>query len=161
MPKSDTEKTKSAFNTRARAPWSKWWVLLLALCFVGVLLPYVFAQKPTATARMGTQTYTLEIAASEPARVHGLSDRQSLDTNKGMLFVFNTANTQCIWMKDMHFSLDIIWLDAGKKVVKIEQNVSPETYPENFCAEDTKYVVELNAGEVKKNEVSVGTTVKM
>lgn len=77
--------------------------------------------------------------------------------DQGMLFVFNAPDTVCFWMKDMRFSLDIIWLDAQKEVVHIEKNVSPETFPKTYCPDKpAQYVIELNAGEAARNHLVAG-----
>lgn len=101
--------------------------------------------------------YQLEKAVNDQTRVKGLSDRTELKPQTGMLFVFDDSAKECIWMKDMHFNIDIIWLDETKKVTKILQNVSPATYPNSFCAEHTKYVIELNGGDANKLELALGS----
>lgn len=87
----------------------------------------------------------LEKAESEASRVQGLSGRKNMAPTQGMLFVFDQSAKQCMWMKDMHLNIDIIWLDEDKKIVEIKKNIAPETYPETFCA-DGKYVIEVLAG---------------
>lgn len=109
-----------------------------------------------STMQFGGDTYTLEIADTESKRIAGLSNRERLEKDAAMLFEFPETYEQCMWMKDMKFSLDILWLDSSKKIVKVAENITPETYPRTFCAEDTKYVLELNAGVVKKNNLKVG-----
>ena len=85
----------------------------------------------------------------------GLSGTAALDPNSGMLFWNAAEAKQCFWMKDMHYNLDIIWLDRNKKVTHIEYNLSPKTYPKTFCAQG-KYVIELNAGEAKRSGITKG-----
>jgi len=68
-----------------------------------------------------------------------------------MLFVFDRSEEQCFWMKEMRFSLDMIWLDEEKKIIKINRDVSPETYPNQFCTDNTRYVLEFNAGFADKH----------
>jgi uncharacterized membrane protein (UPF0127 family) len=59
-------------------------------------------------------------------------------------------------MKDMRFSIDIIWLDEAKKINMIKSNIEPATYPESFCSADTKYVIELNQGTAARLGFSPG-----
>lgn len=132
---------------------------LIVIAVAAVLLPFFFQSRPTAMLRHGDRAYHLEIVSSEAARTQGLSGRQSLAGDRGMLFVFPGDGTQCIWMKDMRFSLDIMWLDGEKRVVHIERDVSPDTYPQQFCPEKSaRYVIELNAGEVEHAGLKVGQT---
>lgn len=103
-----------------------------------------------------TQTYGLEAVSSSEAMARGLGGRTSLASNGGMIFVYPNSAERCFWMKDMQFSLDILWVDTNRKVTHLEEGVSPKTYPRQYCAE-AKYVIELNAGEVRKNNLSVGS----
>lgn len=98
----------------------------------------------------------LETAATREAQIKGLSGRESMPDNQGLLFVFEKADEKCIWMKDMKFSLDIIWVNENKEIIDIKRGVSPKTYPKNYCAGPTKYVIELNAGVAAKARLGVG-----
>lgn len=99
------------------------------------------------TLQVNGRSFSLAVASTEQSRELGLGDRTSLPSDDGMLFVFDQVQPECFWMKDMHFSLDMIWLGANKQVVHVEHNVSPSTYPNSFCPEEpVKYVIELNAG---------------
>ena len=40
----------------------------------------------------------------------------------GMLFVFNSPGQYSFWMKDMHFPLDMVWIDSDKIVADISRN---------------------------------------
>jgi hypothetical protein len=103
------------------------------------------------------QQYVLEVAETEGARSHGLGGRSALPPERGMVFIFPGDTTErCFWMKGMRFAIDIIWTDSAKKVVHVERNVSPDTYPDTFCA-PAKYVVELRADEAANSSIDVGT----
>ncbi len=99
----------------------------------------------------------LEVADDNTERMKGLSGRESMDYGSGMLFEDAMEQFQCFWMKDMKFALDILWLDDEKKVVKAEYNVSPDTYPQQFCADNTRYVIELSAGRAHQLSLGVGS----
>jgi uncharacterized membrane protein (UPF0127 family) len=101
-----------------------------------------------ATLHAGGKRYDLRVAATAQAQEKGLGDIASMPKNSGMLFWFTDDQTRCFWMKDMRFSLDIIWLDASRRITHIEPALSPKTYPNAFCpAEPARYVIELNSGE--------------
>jgi len=131
--------------------------LLVVLAVFCVALPFAFYRPSGVRLRVGSSSYTLALATTEQTRNIGLGGRNTMALDQGMLFVFDKPAVQCFWMKDMHFPLDIIWLDAAKGVSYIKQNVSPDTYPATFCSPTaTKYVIELNAGEVAKQHMSIG-----
>lgn len=109
-------------------------------------------------ANFGNTQIQLERVSSPEKLQKGLSDRQSLPQDQGMLFIFNSAGKECFWMKDMNFPLDIIWLNSDKRVVTIKENVAPETYPESFCPDaPAQYVIEVNAGVAKKSNITIGS----
>jgi len=113
-----------------------------------------------AAVRLGTSTITAAIADTPAARRRGLSGRSSLPEGHGMLFVHSEAGRHGIWMPDMHFPLDIIWLDDRKRVVHIERAVSPDTYPTTFKPDEpARYVLEVNAGVIDKTGLTEGDAV--
>ncbi len=102
-----------------------------------------------------------EVVRSITARTQGLSGRTSLEPNTGMLFVFPETQYPSIWMKDMNFAIDIIFIDAGGKVVAIFENASPESYrevpPRIFkTLEASRYVLEVPAGTVADTRLRTG-----
>lgn len=124
----------------------------------------------------------VEIADTVEKRTKGLSGRQSLPENQGMLFVFATPDYYSFWMKDMNFGLDFIWI-RGNEVVEITENVSPEDYqpassldqresgratqsnrgePSGTLAPKNKTdkVLEVNAGTAKKLGIETGNNIK-
>jgi uncharacterized membrane protein (UPF0127 family) len=114
-------------------------------------------KAPAAVVTIHNHSFTVEYADSPDEQVKGLSGRASLAPDHGMLFRFNAADTHCFWMKDMRFALDIIWINSDKKVVHLESNVSPQTYPKSYCpAEPARYVLEVNAGTTKALNLRTG-----
>ena len=99
----------------------------------------------------------VDIVDSKSERAKGLSGRTSLKPDAGMFFIFDTVGKHGIWMKEMKFPIDIVWIDQNMEVVYIENDVSPDTYPKTFApTSPARYVLELNAGFVKKYGIKVG-----
>lgn len=144
-----------------RDRWGKWVVAaaVLAVVVAGImLLASVNSRK--AMLSIGGQLVHARVADTEPVRQKGLSGTKSLGDNEAMLFVFDNPGRWGIWMKEMHYNIDIVWLNESKKVVSIERDVSPETYPRVFLPQsDALYVVELPAGFAAKNGLGVGQMV--
>jgi uncharacterized protein len=113
--------------------------------------------RTTDVLRVNNTTYLLKISSTKSQLINGLSDTQALPQNTGMLFILPNLDYQCFWMKGMKFNLDIIWLNSEKKVIKIEQNLSPSTYPNNYCPSSfARYVLEMNSGFIKTNKIRLG-----
>jgi len=111
----------------------------------------------TMAVKLNDQQVTLAIAADQPRRRLGLSEVEELPENYGMIFVFPTEEPHGFWMKQMNFSIDIIWLDSNKEVVKLMSDVAPETFPTTFGAEvDSQFVIELNAGVIEASGIEFG-----
>ena len=101
-------------------------------------------------------TIAVEIADTPVSRKQGLSGRNALGYNQGMLFVYGEPGNYSFWMKDMKFPIDIIWIGKDKRIVDITKNISPETFPETFkSAIPAQYVLELNAGWADNNFIRV------
>ena len=100
-------------------------------------------------------TLTVEVAGTRQGRVRGLSGRKSLPPQQGLLFDYMRAGRHGIWMKDMFFPIDIIWLDERMRVVDIKRHALPESYPEIFFPKQpAHYVLEVNA----KSGIALGQT---
>lgn len=128
-------------------------ITILALVMIVISLQKIGVDNSVDTnsvtqVKIGQHIYAVDVAQTNEARIKGLSDRKELLKKHGLLFIFNESQRQGFWMKDMNFSIDIIWIDEYLKVVGIERNVSPDTFPEIFYSpESIRYVLEVNSGE--------------
>jgi uncharacterized membrane protein (UPF0127 family) len=103
----------------------------------------------------------IEIAETPDQQTLGLGGRDSLPANQGMLFPFSQPGVYSFWMKDMNFPLDMVWIDANKKVAGVTADISPDTYPNTFNPpSQISYVLELNAGAAVKFGITSGTILK-
>jgi len=103
---------------------------------------------------------SVELADTEEKKSQGLSGRNSLPQNQGMLFVHESPALYSFWMKDMQFPIDIIWIDENNTVIDITKNVSPDTFPQSFQPlAPAQYVLEVNAGFADTNNVTIGDAV--
>lgn len=103
-----------------------------------------------------------EVMVKDEDRAMGLMFRPSLPPDRGMLFVFERAEFHGIWMKNCRFPIDILWLDEEKKVVHVAESVPPckaEPCPVYNPMRRAAYVVELNAGQARREKAVLGSTV--
>ncbi|MFA5814713.1 MAG: DUF192 domain-containing protein [Bacteroidales bacterium] len=98
----------------------------------------------------------IEIADDDARRERGLMYRRQMELNRGMLFIFEDEELRSFWMKNTYLPLDILYLNAQKKIVRIYENVA--TLNERSILSDfpAKYVVEVNAGFCALYNVQVG-----
>lgn len=92
-------------------------------------------------------TVTAAIADTVELRYLGLSDTESLPSDRGMLFIFDQHNYRTFVMREMDFGIDIIYANADREITKIhhapapgpDEDGSEQRYPGNG-----KYVLEVN-----------------
>ena len=105
--------------------------------------------------------YKILIADDDKERARGLMYYENLKSSEGMLFIFQKLGKYSFWMKDMSFPIDIIWIDQNQKIVFIQKNSPPESYPGIFTpGNDARYVLEVLAGFSEKNNLKVGNFVR-
>ncbi|NQU83725.1 MAG: DUF192 domain-containing protein [Parcubacteria group bacterium] len=105
---------------------------------------------------IGENRLKVELADTVSKRTSGLSNRENLQDNMGMLFVFGKAERHGIWMKDMNFPIDIIWVE-NNEIIDIVSNVTPEDQKTTYYPRgDSSFVLELASGFVDKNDVKIG-----
>jgi uncharacterized membrane protein (UPF0127 family) len=104
--------------------------------------------------------FLVEVVDRPETLSKGLSGRKVLPQRQGMLFVFPNSEVHNMWMPNMYFPLDIVWIDNEKKIVKIEENVSPCSGTNNCTSYSslypTKYAIELNGFDATRIGLSVG-----
>src|SRR3989344_3063741 len=145
-------------------------LLIFALFLPLAILSFLFStdggiitshKDVSQTKRMlvGIVPISVEIADSVVTQTRGLSFRDSLGDNEGLLFVFAKDDTHGIWMKDMRFPIDIVWADAQGKIIHTESSVHPNTYPSVFGPQEkSRYVLELPSGFLDIHGVGAGNT---
>jgi len=101
----------------------------------------------------GAHTYVVEVSDNRDTRMKGLMEREKLDADKGMLFIFENERISAFWMKNMKIPLDIIFMDKDYKVVDYFENVpacKADPCPHYLPSVKSKYTVEVNAGTARK-----------
>ncbi len=147
-------------------------LLILILLPVGALYMYLdgkevtfreffFAETPMVY--FGDIPVRVEIADSQLERERGLSGRAEIGKqHNGMFFIFPKEEYIGIWMKDMKFPIDIVWIGEDLKVIGIEKNVSPNTYPRIFRPDrPAKYVLETETQYPDLVGIHAGQTVRI
>ncbi len=132
--------------------------LVLTIVAILFFMQQSSTAKPSPTVLIGTTEIQVEVADTQSERVQGLSGHAPLKEGEGMLFVFEEEGNWGIWMKDMQFSLDIIWAASDGTIITIASNVSPDTYPQVFYPAEPRatYVLEVPAGFAGRRGIAEG-----
>lgn len=142
-------------------------ILSLASLLVGGFVVVSLKQSNFVVVEIDSIPVLVEVADSPESRRQGLSGKEGLSPNSGMLFYFGDEGYHNIWMKGMLFPIDIVWIRNGL-VVDIRENVSPE--PPGTTAEKlpvlkplakSNYVLEVAAGFIKTHGINIGDSFKM
>ena len=113
--------------------------------------------KETAVVEIKGQIFETEIAKTQKARAKGLSGREYLAPDKGMLFVFSEPGIYPFTMQDTLIPLDIVWI-LDDKIVYIARQAQPEQESVDPGV-NANYVLEVGSGDVR--DCQVGDEVKI
>jgi hypothetical protein len=116
---------------------------------------------PTIAVHAPFATLTLQVANTEEQRETGLMSVTDLPVHTGMVFVFDQDSPVEFWMKDTLVPLDMVFVAANGTVRSVAANVPvvPEDAPDDSIPRrggTAKYVIELSAGEAKKDGIAPG-----
>ncbi len=123
------------------------------------------ADGPTLIA-LAVPRGTLQVALADTAehRAAGLSNRDAI-THDGMLLQWDAPGRHPIWMSEMRFALDLVWLDAEGRVLSVLPNVPPCTSTpcplyEPAGSEASMAVLELPAGKAAIHGLVAGAVIR-
>jgi hypothetical protein len=107
------------------------------------------------------RTIRAEVVTNQLDMMRGMKYRDSLDKDRGMLFMHGQEGNFRYWMYEVKIPLDLIWLDKSKTVVQLIHNAPPCPGPEDKCPSyggdfPAIYVLELNAGVAKQYGIKPG-----
>jgi uncharacterized membrane protein (UPF0127 family) len=137
-------------------------VIAIAVVASGVLA-FAQARLNPATVEIGDRVKVRVAVADNPAtRERGLSGKDGLAADEGMLFIFDEPNRHAFWMKDMKFAIDILWIQDGA-VADITTDVRPSAPGEElqlyFPVVPVDHVLEVPAGFAKAHGLRTGMPV--
>ena len=104
----------------------------------------------------------VEVARTDADRARGLMFREHLDPCAGMLFAFDVPDRYAFWMKNVRIPLDILWLDAGGRIVSIVERARPclaEPCPTYAPDAPAAFVLEVAGGFVEQHGITIAESV--
>jgi uncharacterized membrane protein (UPF0127 family) len=109
--------------------------------------------------KSGVQVFSVEMATTEQEKETGLMYRKELPDGKGMLFDFSPEQQVSMWMKNTYISLDMIFIRADGRILRIAENTEPESTRIISSGGLAKGVLEVIAGTAKKYGIQPGDRV--
>ena len=113
---------------------------------------------PTVPLNAGIHRINVMVARTPDERQTGLMFRQSMGTNEGMLFVFETATRQCFWMKNTLLPLSAAFIDDERRIVNIA-DMAPQSLDSHCSDQPVRFVLEMNQGWFAKKGLQKGTRI--
>src|ERR1700751_3615176 len=139
------------------------WVCMaatVALCaFTGSGARAESVQPLEIVTKSGVHVFSVELATTEQEKETGLMYRKELADGKGMLFDFSPEQEVAMWMKNNYVSLDMIFIRADGRILRISENPEPlstKIIPSNG---PVKGVLEVVAGTAQKYGIAPGDRV--
>ncbi|MCF7940519.1 MAG: DUF192 domain-containing protein [Spirochaetia bacterium] len=116
--------------------------------------------REQVSLQIGSEVFTLDVAATQSSRTAGLSHRDSLGPDEGMLFIFEGTQEVRFWMKGTSIPLEILWLDRSGRVIgydtMIPYSLEPVASPNAVRA-----AIELSQGAMARAGAGPGTRIKL
>lgn len=110
--------------------------------------------------KLGGKSLKTEVTKNSTEFDKGLGGRPCILSDQAMLFPFAKPAVIPMWMKDMKFPIDMVWINTSHRVVALEINVSPKTYPDKFENKaPAQFVLEIKANESRKLGIGLGSPV--
>lgn len=151
-------------NFDRKAVWSiaRGWLAAILVVGCAVASAPVRAasfQPLEIVTRNGVQVFSVEMAATEEEKQTGLMYRKELADGKGMLFDFKPEQEVSMWMKNTYVSLDMIFIRADGRILRIAENTEPLSTKIISSQGPARAVLEVVAGTAQKYGIRPGDRV--
>ena len=100
-----------------------------------------------------------ELADTDASRARGLMFRESLEPNHGMLFVFDRAEANCMWMRNTLLPLSVAFIADDGSIVNIEE-MKARTDDTHCSARPVRYALEMAGGWFKARGLKPGSRIQ-
>jgi uncharacterized membrane protein (UPF0127 family) len=133
---------------------------LVAVCaFFGAGANAASVQPLEIVTKSGVQVFSVEMATTEEEKTTGLMYRKELPDGRGMLFDFSPEQQVSMWMKNTFISLDMIFIRADGRILRIAENTEPQSTKIISSGGMAKGVLEVIAGTALKYGIAPGDRV--
>ena len=129
--------------------------LFTASILLTLLSSSASAEKPLIHLKVSGYTLSAEVAYKKESRIRGLTYRNFMKKNSGMLFVFPEASIHSMWMVNTYIPLSVAFLDKNGMILNII-DMSPHTRTRNSAASKAKYALEMNLGWFSSRGIKAG-----
>ncbi len=115
--------------------------------------------QPRIELRAGLHLIQAELVNTAETRARGLMFRERLAPNHGMLFVFDSPATQCMWMRNTFIPLSVAFIDDRGRIVNIE-DMKPRTEISHCSQQPVRFALEMERGWFSQRGLGPGATLR-
>ena len=155
-----------SFTRGVDRPRARRWIWKVAVAaalalgaFTGGRAEAASIQPLEIATKSGVQVFSVEMATTEEEKTTGLMYRKELADGKGMLFDFSPEQQISMWMKNTFISLDMIFIRADGRILRIAENTEPQSTAIISSGGLAKGVLEVIAGTARKYGIQPGDRV--
>ncbi len=105
-------------------------------------------------------SFQVEIADTPAKREMGLQYRRDLGDSDGMLFLFPVEQENAFWMKNTPIPLDMIFIDAKRRIVGIVAETVPFSTEPRSVSAPSQFVLEIKGGLSRRHGFTAGDQVR-
>jgi uncharacterized protein len=134
-------------------------VVALAVLGSASRLSAVDLQPLEIVSKTGVHTFAVEMALTPEEQAKGLMFRRELPEGQGMLFDFQREQPATFWMKNTYVSLDMIFIRADGRILRIAENTVPLSETLVPSGGPVRAVLEVVAGTAAKLGIAAGDRV--
>lgn len=143
-------------------------IFILLISFLVLTSLYFIFKKdvndePDASIKINDTILEVEIAKTRKEHYTGLSNRDEIKDDSGMLFIFDSKKERSFVMRDMMFSLDIIFIDEDT-IVTVYKNTPFSKESQNILYKSLvpiDKVLELKGGLFDYYNFKIGDKIKI
>ena len=103
-------------------------------------------EELTIETTEGLRSFRVEVARTTEEQTRGLTGREKLAPDRGMLFDLGTERQINMWMRDTAISLDILFIGKDGKITSIVSSTTPYSVESISSNTEVGAVLELVAG---------------
>jgi uncharacterized protein len=141
-------------------------IIIISIVLIVIIIFSLFKKTSnnslnTTKIMLNGHEYQIEIASTINQKATGLSNRNYLCPNCGMIFLFSKDGSLPFWMKDTLIPLDMIWTNSNGQITDIITATETESLKVLQNSKPAKYVLELNAHDSQKIGLKIGDFINL
>ena len=111
---------------------------------------------PRTLLSAGIHQIEVQVAQSPLEHEIGLMMRKDMPQQEGMLFIFDSPQSQCFWMKNTLLPLTAAFVADDGKIVNLA-DMKPQPLESHCSAKPVRFVLEMNQGWFQNKGLKAGS----